>query len=112
MPARQRRTWQEWSVPPDAPIEPLLTTQGLLDALRGAGFDVPRRTLRHWQIIGRVPSPMRRWHNGATRALYPQWIVPTICEIARQHRLRGRIACTCPNCGHDFLVPKNPNKDV
>jgi hypothetical protein len=29
-------------------------------------------TLRYWQKIGVLPHPVRRWHNGATRSLYPK----------------------------------------
>jgi DNA-binding transcriptional MerR regulator len=55
-------------VVPDPPE--LLTGDELLARLDRLGLDVDAETLRLWIKRRILPAPVRRWHNGATRALY------------------------------------------
>lgn len=44
------------------------------DTITAAPLDdhVTAHQLRHWQTLGILPRPIKRWHDGATRALYPK----------------------------------------
>ncbi len=62
--------WTEW-FPDTAEGE-----QGTIDDLLAflARLDTPdvtADTIRYWQKAGVLPSPVKRWHDGATRAIYP-----------------------------------------
>jgi DNA-binding transcriptional MerR regulator len=66
----KRETWRDL-LPAEVPDPPELMTSGeLLAELNRRGFDVDAETLRLWIKRRILPPPVRRWHNGATRALY------------------------------------------
>jgi hypothetical protein len=78
--APRKQTWEEWipdGYPPPADDD-LRTREEIMGALhamaeRGFGEDVSERTIRHWESLGILPSPVRRRFKGATRAVYPSW---------------------------------------
>ena len=93
-PASSRETWLDW-IPTEAAerarqaAEPLLTREELLAALRDPNVvaddpGVTARDLASWQAAGVIPYPIRRWHEGATRALYPRWMVDIVVTLRRQ----------------------------
>ncbi len=84
-------TWLDW-MPPGMtapPPEELLTRTELLAEIRGVGLDTTPRTLQSWEALGILPRPIRQWHQGAVRALYPRWFVHLV-EIAVLTRQRER----------------------
>jgi len=99
-----RETWWNWF--PNERIEDGITLDEFLDELAGAGIpQVTADRLASWQKIGVIPFPIRRWHNGATRALFPRRAISVIAELVLlQHsgsalqeisaRLRGAAALT------------------
>ena len=78
-----RETWRDWE-PIGAP-EPneLLTRDELLSRLQAEGVTVSADDLRNWQLAGVIPYGERRWHAGATRVLYPAWMVGTVRNLRR-----------------------------
>lgn len=71
--AAKRDTWSDWF--PDADEKDQITLNDLLtqwiEPRLGEGENVSTDTIRYWQKIGVLPQPVKRWHEGATRALYP-----------------------------------------
>jgi len=86
----KRETWLEPPWSPSGTQEPelLLTKEQLLDELRKMGESIPERTLNHWQAIGMIPRPVRRWHEGKPASLYPAWM-PELVARARVMRRAG-----------------------
>lgn len=82
-----KETWEQWKAP-DAPDPPLLTRTELLAAVERLGLEADERDLRYWESIGVLPGPVRRHHHGATRALYPVWMVDLIFAV-RYMQQRG-----------------------
>ena len=82
-PKTKRESWLDW-VPPEGredallDAEPLLTRDEFITELKQDGIDVSARDLVYWQTIGVIPYPDRRRHKGATRAVYPQWMLNTV----------------------------------
>ncbi len=78
-----KETWLEW-IPEEGrneallDAEPLLTRDELIAELKQVDIVVTARDLIHWQTVGAIPYPDRRRHKGATRAVYPQWMIRTI----------------------------------
>lgn len=73
MPTQPRDTWRDWF--DDADQVEQVTRDQLIDLIAPRlrpGETVNTATLRHWEGIGVTPQPVRRWHEGATRALYPR----------------------------------------
>ncbi len=73
----KRETWEAWQAP-GAPPPRLLTRAELLALAERVGLAVDERTLRYWESLGLLPGPVRRRHQGATRAIYPAWQLPLI----------------------------------
>ncbi len=78
----KRETWKDWR-PADAPEPPLLTRAALLALAERVGLRVTERDLRYWEAQGVLPGPVRRRHHGATRALYPRWMIDLIYRLRR-----------------------------
>lgn len=81
--ARKRETWRDW-LPPSAPLpEVLYTRDELVRELErlDRGPRVTGRDLAYWESEGVIPAAVRQWHNGAVRALYPDWMVWLIVEL-------------------------------
>lgn len=77
-PSKAKQTWRDWL--PDGATEPdeLLTRDELIEQLRGEGFVVDRDDFRNWQSSGAIPYGINRRHNGATRTLYPGWMLDVV----------------------------------
>lgn len=71
--AARRDTWTDWF--PDANEKEQVTLDELItqwvEPRLGDGEEVSPDTVRYWQRVGVLPQPVKRWHEGATRALYP-----------------------------------------
>ncbi len=76
----QRETWADWirGVDPDfdessieySTLADLL--EDLNDLITPESAKVDAVTIRYWQRKGLLPYPIKRWHKGATRSLYPK----------------------------------------
>lgn len=71
----KRETWRDWLPPgvPEPQDDELIDRDELLRRVNLRGNDVTPRTLRLWESLGMTPGPVRKWHDGAVRALYPVW---------------------------------------
>ena len=91
MTTTKQETWADWF--PDAPEEALGTIDDLLGTLedRKKQPEDPKVTadnIRYWQKAGILPAPIKRWHDGATRAIYPTiFAVVVIWELLELKRL-------------------------
>ncbi|MDP9357791.1 MAG: MerR family transcriptional regulator [Chloroflexota bacterium] len=74
----KREIWNDWLPGEPSPEAQLLTLPDLLQRLRDQGVKIHTHDIRHWQAEGVLPYPVKRWHNGATRALYPEEAVDVI----------------------------------
>lgn len=76
------RAWvmQGWPLPKD---DDLILRSDVLDRVRSHGHVVTVRRLQLWENRGVIPLPIRRWHDGAVRALYAPWVVDMICDLCR-----------------------------
>ncbi len=80
-PQAPKQTWLQWlpeGVPPPSDDELIDRDELLRRVKEEDGQDIPPRTLRFWEALGIVPGPVRKWHAGATRALYPWWCVNVV----------------------------------
>ncbi len=91
MPTDQHtETWADW-MPSDwiGPAdEELITRDELLTQAKAGGADIHPRTLQILENQGLVPRPIRRWHDGAVRALYAPWVVDL--ALRAYERRRGK----------------------
>jgi len=79
-PVTVKETWLDWIRAVDPEFDESSISYITLDELLEACDDVfttPEQkidavTIRYWQREGLLPYPVKRWHNGATRSLYPQ----------------------------------------
>ncbi len=79
----KRETWRDW-LPPSAPLpEVLYTRDKLVRELERVymGPSVTARDIAYWESEGIIPTAVRQWHNGAVRAIYPEWILWLIVEL-------------------------------
>ncbi len=101
-----KATWRDWLIAdrvPPAEIERmeeegLLTREELLAAVNdpaewelieeGLVKPVTLRDLQYWESLGVVPRPIRRWHEGGSRVLYPRWFVYVVRPV-RYHQSQG-----------------------
>lgn len=87
-----KETWQDWI--PSEPgwfgptDEELITRDELLERVEELGVKIHPRTLQQLESQGLMPRPVRRWHDGAVRALYAPWVVDL--AIRAQERRRGK----------------------
>ncbi len=74
-PKAKRETWEDW-LPPGA-SQPLnvITRDELIRRVRETGAELDSRDLIFWETEGVLPRPRKRWHDGAVRALYPEWAI-------------------------------------
>jgi DNA-binding transcriptional MerR regulator len=90
-PRDHRLTWLD-GIPDylqDYPTEGLYTRYEVIGSLRDRGVDVNEVTLVFWEKTGILPRPVRRWRDGAPRALYPPWAVDAIVHL-RNLQAHGR----------------------
>src|SRR5689334_15674713 len=71
------RTWRSWlrAGEPEPPEDELLTRAEFVAALQELYPFIEETTVATWERAGALPRPVRRWHHGATRALYPRWLI-------------------------------------
>jgi len=67
----------------------LITRDEVIARLRRRGVKVAARTLAHWESVGATPHPVRRWRDGAPRALYPDWVVDIAIQVPHFLRYEG-----------------------
>jgi len=98
----KRETWRDW-LPPNMPPQAeddLVTRDQLLDQVkRRCAADTKPVTeidLRYWEHLGALPGPVRKWHNGATRALYPGWMWLAVREVRLLQRAGYSLAQIAP----------------
>ncbi len=84
----QRETWRDWlpEGTPDPPVEELLTRDQVLAALQRRRVKVARTALESWEKHGILPCPVRRWHDGAVRAIYPRWYPHLVQQLRSLQR--------------------------
>lgn len=84
----KRETWYAW-LPDGAPkprVEDLLTREELLARLRRIRPVVTETALRSWERKDVLPHPIRQWHEGSVRALYPPWYPDLVRQLRRLQR--------------------------
>jgi DNA-binding transcriptional MerR regulator len=82
-PRNNKETWLD-GLPDrlrEMPADALFTREEILDMLRDRSVDVNEVTLVFWEKSGILPRPLRRWRDGAPRALYPPWAVDAIAHL-------------------------------
>ena len=73
-PKAKRETWRDW-MPLGSPEPAVLYTRDELAArLQDRNVPVTASDLRYWESAGVLPHTVRRWHKGATRSTYPEWM--------------------------------------
>ncbi len=85
---KQKETWLDWLVPGQLEPKPLITREELVDRVRQLGYRVNTGDLRYWEAEGILPQAVKRWHDGATRALYPEWM-PYLVASLRDYQADG-----------------------
>jgi hypothetical protein len=70
-----RETWVDWlpAGVAEPPVSELLLRSQVLGWLTARRMTVKESDLRYWEGCAVLPHPVRRWHAGAVRALYPPW---------------------------------------
>ena len=81
-----RETWLAWLPPGTATPAELLTRDELLARLGRWDVDASESDLRYWEYVGALPRPVRRWHRGATRAVYPSWYPALVRQLRALQR--------------------------
>jgi len=73
-------SWRDWTWPDalEPALDDLLTRDDLLDRLRAEGVRASVEDLRNWQRVGAIPYGVRQRHSGATRVLYPPWMIDVV----------------------------------
>jgi hypothetical protein len=88
-PRAKRETWRDWMVPGTPEPTDLITRDEVIERLHDRGVSVTPRTLANWESIGATPRPIRRWRDGAPRALYPAWVVDIAAQVPGMLRHEG-----------------------
>jgi hypothetical protein len=60
----------------------------VIAAVQQAGRGLTVNELRYLEAQGVVPRPVRQWHHGAVRALYPSWVCQLITWVRLYQRNR------------------------
>ena len=76
-----QETWRDWLAPGQAEPRPLLTRAELVARTRAFGVKVSPVDLYYWEYTGVLPRAVKRWHEGAVRALYPEWFPYLILSL-------------------------------
>lgn len=85
----ERVRWHEWQrrfAPGIPPIEATISTDELLSELARRGAVTNRGQIKSWQHLGIVPQATRRRHDGATRAIFPPWMVGVLVILCKMRR--------------------------
>jgi|GEM_PF-5641475 len=87
-----RATWDDVlraAGAPPYPIDGYLTRDELVEELTARGVDVDVGSLVWWEKSGTLPRPVRRWRDGAPRALYPGYAIDAV-KTLRSMQAKGR----------------------
>jgi len=90
-PTTNQETWRDWLGPDEPDPDELLTRDEIVQRangwlLRGRKI-ITARDLRLWEQLGILPRGIRRGHKGASRNLYPGWMVALARDIREmQHQ--------------------------
>jgi len=120
---KKRETWLDWwfSDRPEAKTldemrrlgVALVTRDELVEHVRARGADVRADNIRSWEHLGILPQGVRRWHNGATRTLYPDtYMVPLILRLRELQRVGVPLAAIAPELRDQFLRESMTRKIV
>jgi len=110
MPAEKKpnqATWRDWLPPGSPDPKVLLTREQIIETLRDfnsdgeskakrtpysaklvASLSVTVNEMRYLEAQGVLPRPVRQWHEGAVRAVYPSWVALLVGWV-RIFQLRG-----------------------
>ncbi len=83
----KQETWLDILLP-STPEPLMISREELLGTLQARGVDVNDITIVFWEKSGTLPRPVRRWHAGAPRAMYPVYAIDAI-EHLRQLQAAG-----------------------
>ena len=84
----KQETWLDWLAPDQPEPKPLITREELVERIRKLGVKASPGDLRYWEAAGILPRAVKRWHDGATRALYPEWM-PYLVVSLREYQHEG-----------------------
>ena len=100
--------WPGW-YPRDVELptdDELIGRDEMLTRLRQHNVDISARTLGRWEAQGMVPRPIRKRHEGATRAVYPAWVA-SFAVLVHVSLQRGEsvdhVARNAPYWAEDYL---------
>lgn len=108
----KRETWSDWArrIDPDydEEYETYVTITELIEDLNGLfqfrNAEINPSTIRYWQSQGLIPYPVKRRHDGATRALYPDPLAFRIMLALRSKQLnRGYTLEQLRDSMHELL---------
>jgi len=67
----RRETWRDWLK--DKPEPTTLYTRDEIAEMASGVDKISGNDIRYWEYQGVLPRSIRQWHNGAARAVYPEW---------------------------------------
>lgn len=78
-----RETWEDWIDPAQYPaLHQLVTRDELVKRANTFGAKkVTANDLRYWENIGVIPKSIKKRHEGATRAVYPTWMLLVVMML-------------------------------
>ncbi len=82
----KRETWRDWLLAGSVDPAEVLTRDDLVTRLQDRGVQVTTDDFRYWERIGVLPRAIRQRHDGATRAVYPDWFVPLVIRLRTLQR--------------------------
>ncbi len=89
-PTTTQETWREWiaddAVDPTDSDDEVITRDELLRRAAPWVEKVHPRTLQTLEQQGLLPRPVRRWHEGAVRALYAPWMTGMVAQAYNHYR--------------------------
>jgi DNA-binding transcriptional MerR regulator len=79
-----------------------LTHDELVERVRGRGISLTIPTFDYYRNIGVLPRPVRRRYRGATRPVYPEWMVEAV-EHLKQLQWDGKSLEECKPLMREFV---------
>lgn len=71
----------------DIPTDKLFTREQLSEILARVNVKVSPEDLRYWEREGILPRAVRKWHDGASRSVYPGWYANLVYHL---RKLQGK----------------------
>ncbi len=84
----RRQTWREWQSPDMPEPARLYTRDQTLGRIKRLGIKAKLSDIRYWESLGVLPGPVRQWHEGAVRGLYPGWYIALVYFLRRLQSLK------------------------